>query len=196
MDDPRINDWVLKKTNRYTSHDIQDELLKAMALTLLQKVAANLAGARFFCIMCNECTDAVNREQLVVCIRWVDCDLEVHEEMKWFYKLDNIEANTIVSAIKDVLQRLHLPISRCRGQCYDGASTMKGPRSGVAKQLVDEEPRAIYSHCYGHSLNLAISDTIKGCKIMKDSLDLIFEVSKFLSSLPREMFILKSLNMI
>ena len=77
-----------------------------------------------------------------------------------FYKLDHIEANTIVSAIKDVLQRLHLPMSRCRGQC-DGAITMKGPRSVVAKQLFDEEPRAIYTHCYGHSLNLAISDILQ-----------------------------------
>ena len=47
MDDPRINDWVLKKTNRYTSHDIQDELLKAMALTLLRMVAANVADTKF-----------------------------------------------------------------------------------------------------------------------------------------------------
>ena len=62
---------------------------------------------------------------------------------------------------------------------------MKGPRSGVAKQLLDEEPRAIYTHCYGHSLNLAISDTIKGCKIMKDSLDFIFEVSKLVKFSPK-----------
>jgi len=121
----------------------------------------------------------------VVCIRWVDCDLEAHEELMGFYKLDNIEANTIVSAIKDVLQRLHLPMSKCRGQCYDGASTMKGPRGGVAKQLLDEEPRAVYTHCYGHSLNLAVGDTVKGCKIMKDSLDLIFEVSKLVKFSPK-----------
>jgi len=31
-------------------------------------------------------------------IRWVDYALEAHEEMIGFYKLDNIEANTIVSA--------------------------------------------------------------------------------------------------
>ena len=129
-----------------------------MALSLLRKIAGNLADARYFCIMCDECTDAANREQLVVCISWVDCGLEAHEELIGFYKLDNIEANTIVSAIKDVLQRLHLPMSKCRGQCYDGASTMKGPRSGVAKQLLEEESRAIYTHCYGHSLNLAIGD--------------------------------------
>ena len=78
-----------------------------------------------------------------------------------FYKLDHIEANTIVSAITDVLHRLHLPMSRFKGQCYNGASTMKGPRNVIAKQLLDEEPRAIYTHCYGHSLNLAISDILQ-----------------------------------
>ena len=91
-------------------------------------------------------------------IRWVDYALEAHEEMIGFYKLDNIEANTIVSAFKDVLQHLTLPISKSRGQCYDRTSTMKGPRNGVAKQLLNDEPRAVYTHCYGHSLNLAISD--------------------------------------
>eukprot|EP00117_Sycon_ciliatum_P012838 scpid52838/ scgid13749/ Zinc finger MYM-type protein 1 len=34
-------------------------------------------------------------------------------------------------------------LNRCRGQCYDGASNMAGHRSGVAKQLGDEEPRAL-----------------------------------------------------
>ena len=72
---------------------------------------------------------------------------------------------------------------------------MKGPRSGVAKQLLEEESRAVYTHCYGHSLNLAIGDTVKGCKIMKDSLDLIFEVSKLVKFSPKETFILRSLKM-
>ena len=32
------------------------------------------------------------------------------------------------------------------GSVNDGASNMSGPRSGVAKQLCDEEPRALYLH--------------------------------------------------
>jgi len=106
----------LKKANKYTSHDIQDELLKSMALCVLRKISANLAEANFFCIMCDECTDAANREQLVVCIRWVDRYLEAHEEFIGLYLLENIEANTIVSAIRDVLKRLNLPMHKCRGQ--------------------------------------------------------------------------------
>ena len=141
-----------RKPINYTSHDIQDELLKAMALTLWRKIVASLVETKIFCIMCDECTDAANREQFMVCIRWVDSDLEAHEELIGFYKLDNIEVNTIVSAIKYVLQWLVLPMSTCKGQCYDRASTLKGLRTGVARQLLDE-PRAVYTHCYSHSLN-------------------------------------------
>ena len=76
-------------------------------------------------------------------------------------------------------------MNKCRGQCYDGASTMRGPKSVVAKQLLDDEPRAVFTHCYGHSLNLAISDTMKGCKVTKDALDLIFEVTKLIKYSPK-----------
>jgi len=70
---------------------------------------------------------------------------------------------------------------------------MRRPRSGVAKQLLDDEPKALFTHCYGHSLNLAISDTVKGCKVMKDALDLIFEATKLVKYSPKkEMFSLKS----
>ena len=31
--------------------------------------------------------------------------------------------------------------------------------------LLDEQPKARYTHCYGHSLNLACSDTIRQSKI-------------------------------
>ena len=62
LDDPRIGEWILKKANKYTSHDVQDELLKSMALCVLRTISANLAEAKFFCIMCDECTDAANRE--------------------------------------------------------------------------------------------------------------------------------------
>ena len=33
-------------------------------------------------------------------------------------------------------------------------------RGGVAKQIMDMEPRAIYLHCYGHALNLACQETL------------------------------------
>lgn len=52
--------------------------------------------------------------------------------------------------------RLSLQFRSCHSQCYDGASAMTGCRTGVATKLIQKEPRALYTHCYGHALNLAI----------------------------------------
>ena len=80
--------------------------------------------------------------------------------------VDSIDAKSLLGVVHDVLKRLNLSMSKVRGQCYDGASAMSGSRAGVVKMIQDEEPRAIYTHCYGHSLNLACCDMVKHCKIM------------------------------
>ena len=71
-----------------------------------------------------------------------------------------------------------------RETSYDGAATMAGLKSGV-KQLLDEEPRAIYTHCYGHALNLACGDAVKNCKLMKDALKTTREITKLIKKSPR-----------
>ena len=71
---------------------------------------------------------------------------------------------------KDVLIQMNLRINKLCGQCYDGASAMKGQRNGVAKQISQIEPREVSPHCYGHFINLAASDTLKESKLMQDAL--------------------------
>ena len=48
---------------------------------------------------------------------------------------------------------------------------MRGARNGVAVQILAEEQRAIYLHCYGHALNLAVRNPVRNSKVMKDALD-------------------------
>lgn len=45
---------------------------------------------------------------------------------------------------------------------------MVGIRSDVATVFQNEESRAISTHCYGHSLQLAVCDTVKQMKVMQD----------------------------
>ena len=80
---------------------------------------------------------------------------------------------------------LNLCVAKLRGQCYDGAATMSGTRAGVATSLLEEKPRAIFTHCYGHSLNLACSDTIQHCRLMRDTHDIVYEVTKLIKKSPR-----------
>ena len=62
---------------------------------------------------------------------------------------------------------------------------MAGRHRGIATQILSEESRATYTHCYGHALNLAASDTVKMNRILRDTLDTALEISKLLKYSPR-----------
>lgn len=92
----------------------------------------------------DETTDVSNQEQAVFCLRWVDQEFEVHEDFIGLHALDFTDASHIFAVIKAVLGQLHIPMSKIRGQYYNGAAAMAGSRSGVAKFVSEEEARAIY----------------------------------------------------
>lgn len=209
-----------KKTGKYTSHDMQNEILRKMAHTILCGIATNLQRTEFFTMM-DECADKSNQEQvsrflstahaghvlintlsffcilviqLVVVMRWVDDTLSVYEDFLGLYAIPSIEASSIVSAVRDTMIRLNLPVTKVRGQCYDGASNMSGLKKGVATQLQEDEPRAIYMHCYGHSLNLAVGDAVRQCKVMKVALQICFEITKLIKYSPRRESLFKDIK--
>ena len=122
---------------------------------------------------------------MVLALRSVDNDLSVHEEFVDLSCVPSIEASTLAFVVKDCLLCLNLTLAKAHGQCFDGASNMSGLRNGVAKQIQDEESRAIYTHCYGHSLYLAASDTIKKCKTVKKALETTHEITKLVKYSPR-----------
>ena len=130
--------------------------------------------------MADECTDKSNKEQFTICMRWVGEDLQDHEDFIGLYEVDSIDAKSLVLAIRDTLLRMGLFLSQCRGQCYDGASNMSGSKGGVAAQLLAEEKRAVYTHCYAHALNLAVGKTLKESKVCCDALDTAFEICKLI----------------
>ena len=44
---------------------------------------------------------------------------------------------------------------------------MLGKKSGVAKQIRTLQPKALETHCHGHSLNLAVKGTTQECKLLR-----------------------------
>ena len=164
---------------------IQNDILKLMAAEVLDNISTNIQHANFFTVMADESTDASNKEQVVVVIRWVDKNFHVYEDFTHLHDVDNTDAETITGKITKSLHDLHLNVHQLRGQRYDGASVMSGLRSGVATRIQQLESRAIYTHCYGHSLNLAAGDTIKKSTVMKKALDITLEMSKLIKFSPK-----------
>ena len=131
---------VEKKFGKYTHPEIQNECFQRMSLTILREISNNIQNSVYYTIMADEVTDSSNKEQFVVCLRWVDHDLVTHEEFVGLYAVDNITLETLVNSLKDVLLRMGLSVQNCRGQCYDGANNMVGSKPGVATQIQKRNP--------------------------------------------------------
>ena len=139
--------------------------------------------------MADKRTNVANKEQFVVCIHWVDETLTDHEDVIGVYNIGTIDGDALTAAIHDVLLRMNLKISQCRGHCY-GASNMAGSKNGVAARLLAEELLALLTNCYGHALNLAVGGVMKQSKVCCDVLDTAFEVSKLIRFSPKRNYAL------
>ena len=54
---------LTKKTEKYTSHNIQNEILQIMASQILREIGRKIEGAIWFSLLADECTDVANKEQ-------------------------------------------------------------------------------------------------------------------------------------
>ena len=151
-DYPAIHQFLEKQQLKYTTHEVQNELLSIMALQILRHIAAQIQSAVFFTVMVDEATNCSNKEQVVLVFRRVGKDLAAHEEFIGLYLTDSITAAALVAIIEDTILCMNIKLEHCRGQCYDGASTMSGAKKGVATVIANKESRAIFTHCYGHAL--------------------------------------------
>ena len=118
-----------------------------MALYMLRQIIKSLEQTPFITLMVDETTDISNKEQTVFCLHLVDYEFEVHEEFIGLHIIDSTDASHIFAVIKAALTQLHKTMNKIRGQCYDRAAAMAGTRSGVAKLVLAEEARTIYTDC-------------------------------------------------
>lgn len=69
-----------RSKNTYTSPVIQNELLTIMGTRIQLKIASNVKSTGMYSLMMDETTDVNNKEQLVLCLRWVDREFVPHED--------------------------------------------------------------------------------------------------------------------
>ena len=60
---------------------------------------------------------------------------------------------------------------------------MKGEKIGVAKQIKSEEPKVLVTHCFPHSLKLAVGNAINASKLMQNSLETTLKIKKLMKKL-------------
>ena len=81
---------------------------------------------KFYSIICDECTDCANKEQLSFSIRYVYND-QICESFVGFFELnEGVSGEAIAATVEKALIECHLDPNTMRGQAYDGAGNMCG----------------------------------------------------------------------
>lgn len=89
---------------------------------------------------------------------------------------------------------MKLKIENLRGQCYDGASVMSGQKTGVASRIKEINKKSLYTHCYGHALNLCVKDACTNVSCLKNTFDCAFEIVKLVKKSPQRETMLNQLR--
>ncbi len=105
-----LSDWLQRKNNKYTSHEIQNKIIQIMAHQVLRDLASKIQNSKSICIMIDETNDITNKEQVTIVIRSINEELEVSEDFLGLYIVSSIDASSLFSVVSDVLTRLKYKI--------------------------------------------------------------------------------------
>ena len=64
--------------------------------------AGNIKQEKLYSTIGAETSDISNKEQLAICMWWVDDDLQIHEDFVGFHHIPNISADEIFKVIKTI----------------------------------------------------------------------------------------------
>ena len=113
---------------------IGDKLTKFLLARIREESTAGNAKkkSRFFhYIIMDETQDIRRREQVSICIRFVNAQLQYREVFFGFFHTKTTDANTLLDLLKKTLHFLNLPLEYMRGQGYDDAADMSGKNIGL-----------------------------------------------------------------
>ncbi|XP_054995667.1 zinc finger MYM-type protein 1 isoform X3 [Sorex araneus] len=79
--------------------------------------------------------------------------------------VEEMTGTNLYRTIKTYLQQLGINLNKIRGQAYNSAGNLRGKFNESAEEFKKEEPRALYTHCHAHFLDLEV---IRFCKEIKE----------------------------
>jgi hypothetical protein len=121
-----VNKYVLHNAPRnctLISHGIQSQIIQCCALQTRKQIIEEL-GDDYYAILADESSDVSHKEQLALCLRYVDKLGRPREHFIGVVHVSDTTSLSLKKAIEALLKQHHLAITQIRGQGYDGASNM------------------------------------------------------------------------
>jgi len=135
------------------------------------------------------------KEQVSFCVRFCNEKLEIKEKFLGFYETEKTSGESLLGVVKKCLSDSCFDFANIVGQCYDGASNMKGEYKGLAASVRLEAPTALYIHCYAHRLNLALQDSCDNIKEVRNTLGQVNSVYNLIEGSSKRNYIFEKFQL-
>ncbi|XP_030293899.1 uncharacterized protein LOC115594174 isoform X2 [Sparus aurata] len=114
-----------KRTN-YTSHYIIDEMVQILGQVIEEPYLKAIRTSQAVGLEIDETTDVSVIKQLDIHIRYLDNEGQLCSQFLDMVAIPDGTADTIVEAVRDVVDKKGIPVNRLYGLGTDGASVMTG----------------------------------------------------------------------
>nr|XP_047138550.1 uncharacterized protein LOC124814676 [Hydra vulgaris] len=112
-------------------------------------------------------------------LRFVDSDFNIREDfIQFIYCSEGVKGKDLFNVLLNCVSNLNLDIKNCRGQGYDGASSVSGYINGLSAQVLNINSKALYTHCHSHRLNLSFCESFVTTRVF----DFTLPVTRLLQS--------------
>ena len=174
----------------YTSKTVQNEMITICGDIIQGKLLGMVKKAGFFSVIADEATDVANDEQLSICVRFVHNGSPCEKFLAFHECQSGVTGEALADDILSALVEWQLQPQLLCGQAYDGAGAMAGKSKGVASRILSKYPKALYTHCAAHRLNLCV---MKCCSIREVSnmIQTADKISRFFSNSPKRQLALE-----
>ncbi|XP_065681485.1 52 kDa repressor of the inhibitor of the protein kinase-like [Hydra vulgaris] len=109
---------------------------------------------------CDEACDSSTKEQMSLVLQFVDSDFNIRKDfIQFIHCSEGVKGKDLFNVLLNCVSNLNLDIKNCRGQGYDGASSVTGYINGLSAQVLNINSKALYTHCHSHRLNLSICES-------------------------------------
>lgn len=152
----------------YNSTQVQNNIIEIIKTEMLQDIVNEINVSSAFSIICDEISDKGTKNQVSVCVRYphkLPKAILIKERFLGFVDVDEMNGTNLHRTIKTYLQQIGVEMNKIRGQAYNSATNLRKKFNESAEEFKKEEPRALYTHCHAHCLDLAV---VRFCKEIKE----------------------------
>ncbi len=134
-----------------------------MSKTIYEEIIKDVKAAKYYSIIVDSSSNISYVDQLSFIIRYVKPNGTVVEHFLKLLDNPGHKGLELYNAVVFTLGYYNIDKIDIRGQSYDNAPNMKGQYKGLQSRIKETSPRAEYTPCIAHWLNIIGTHAAKCC---------------------------------